>query len=333
MKISSSGYNIYKNKTLKKGLEFAADNGALFAAGTSLCLSTIVRPLSILSAPKTDKENRKIACAKSVASSVVGFFVMLGATLPISKSIKKINKKPEKYLKSSTIKNLKDSSKPLSSSKAYQFTTQLFKLGISALTAVPKAMITCALIPPIMGFLFNKHTVDNNHQFKSSQKSKKSLNFTGRINKEPITKGISKIIDNKKIQSFSNKFKDSNYPMHISALSDILATGVFVNQTERNSDIPQNRKKVLINNSIISTGLSIVSGYVVDKALDKPTDKFIQKFKQSNKLSPKLDKYIEGIKIAKPTLILGTIYYCLIPLVSTFFAERVDKKGRAISNK
>ena len=42
--------------------------------------------------------------------------------------------------------------------------------------------------------------------------------------------------------------------------------------------------------------------------------------------TPKLDKYIEGIKIAKPILILGTVYYTLIPIVSTFLADRIDKK-------
>ena len=159
------------------------------------------------------------------------------------------------------------------------------------------------------------------------QDTKKSLNFTGRLPKEPLTKGISKIIDSPAVQNFSNKFKDSNYPMHISALTDVLATGAFIGQTKSSKKIPQDRKSTLIYNSAISTGLSIFSGYVVDKLLDKPTEKFIAKFSEVNKNSPKLDKYIEGIKIAKPALILGTIYYCLIPLVSTFFAERADRAG------
>ena len=47
-----------------------------------------------------------------------------------------------------------------------------------------------------------------------------------------------------------------------------------------------------------------------------------------NKDVPKLAKYVEGIKIAKPTLIMGGIYYLAIPLVSTFWAERVNNKQK-----
>ena len=99
MKVNSISNNIYKNQLLKKGLKFAADNGSLFAAGTSLALSTFVRPFSIMLTPNTDKENKKFACAKSIASSAAGYVLMLGASIPIARNAKKIDKNPEKYLK------------------------------------------------------------------------------------------------------------------------------------------------------------------------------------------------------------------------------------------
>ena len=49
---------------------------------------------------------------------------------------------------------------------------------------------------------------------------------------------------------------------------------------------------------------------------------FIGGFIQANKDSKNLGKYIEGIKVAKPALILGGIYYIVIPIISTFFADR-----------
>ena len=52
MKVQS----IYTNRFLKKGLEFASDNGALFVASASLALSTIARPLAIMATPDTDKQ-------------------------------------------------------------------------------------------------------------------------------------------------------------------------------------------------------------------------------------------------------------------------------------
>ena len=327
MKVNLFG-NICKNRFFKKGLELAADNGALFSAGTALTLSTFARPIAIYSTPKTDKENKKLACAKSIASSFVGFCLMLGATLPISKNIKRINNNPKKYLSEKTIKNLKDKGKKLTSSEGYRFSTQLIKLGVGAVMAVPKAVITCALIPPIMAFMFNKSNEDLNKGAKVSENKNtlKDLNFTGGLPKEPITRGLAKFINNKKVQDFSMKYKDTNYPMHIAALTDTVTTGTFIVQTNKNKHIEEKRKSILEKNAAISTGLSIISGYTLDKALNKPTEKFIEKFKEVNKDSPKLDKYIEGIKIAKPTLILGTVYYCAIPLVSTFFAERLHKK-------
>ena len=330
MKVNLLG-NFYKSKTLKKGLEFAADNGALFAAGTSLALSTVARPIAIYATPKTDKENRKLACAKSIASSAVGFGLMVGASLPISNSIKKINKNPNKYLSKKTINNLKEGTKPLSASKGYQFATQLFKLGVGAAAAIPKSVITCALIPPIISLLTptvpKKPVVKIKDPINENKKEiNNNVSFTGKISKEPLTKGIAKLLNTDSVQELSAKFKDSNYPMHISALTDTVATATFMTQTKNSSKIKEERKDTLIKNAGISTGLSIAASYILDKALNKPTEKFIDNFKKANKKSPKLDKYVEGIRIAKPALILGTIYYCAIPFVSTFLAERFDKK-------
>ena len=55
-----------------------------------------------------------------------------------------------------------------------------------------------------------------------------------------------------------------------------------------------------------------------------PTEKFIQKFKEANKLDPNLDKQVEGIKIAKPIILVGCVYYMLIPFISTFLADIAD---------
>ena len=144
---------VYNSKILKKGLEFAADNGSLFVATASLALSTIARPIVIMGTPDTDKENKKYACAKSLASSAVGYLLMLGASMPVSKAIKKIDKNPSKYLKSETIEALKAGEKSLAKSKRYGFATQLFKLGLGFVIAVPKSIMTCALIPSVMSSL------------------------------------------------------------------------------------------------------------------------------------------------------------------------------------
>lgn len=307
--------SIYNNKALKKGLEFAANNGTLFAATTTLALSGI-RPLAILTTPKADKKNKQIACAKSLTSTANGYLIALACSLPISRAIKKIDKNPKKYLKPESIQNLKDFGKNLSESKAYTMATQLFKLGLGFVIAAPKAVLTAFGTPYILSLFDSKSSqnIDN-----------KSPNITFQ-GKNKISKNIGKILDNKKLQDFVKKNKNSNFPLHIVAATDTLATATFIQQTNKSKKYKENEKKTLIYNSIISTALSIASTYLIDRLTKNKTEHFIKKYKAANKNDPNLLKQIEGIRIAKPILIAGSIYYIIIPILSTFLAERVENK-------
>lgn len=302
------------SKLLKKSLEFAAENGTLFAATTTLVLSG-VRPIAILSTPNTDKKNKQVASAKSITSSINGYLISLFCSIPIAKAIKKIDKKPERFLDPKTIQNLKEGAKPLVESKAYSMATQMFKLGLGFIIAAPKAVLTAIGTPYILDLFF---TQELNTKTNVSQNQQPS--FKG---KEKLPSGIGKIINNKKFQEFVKKYKDSNFPMHIIAATDTIATASFVHQTKVNKKLEEKDKKPLIYNSIIATLLSIISTYTIDKMTQKQTDKFIEKYKKINKNDKNVLKQIEGIKNAKPMLIAGSIYYILIPILSTYFADRI----------
>lgn len=156
---SNTNFNGFLNsRALLKTAEFAADNGALFAAGTSLILSTFVRPIAILATPKAAQENKEYACAKSIASSLVGFGVMALISNPIVNAVKNIEKNPEKYMSKSAIEAFRGAEKNLTSSSKFKFSAQMFKLGSAFVSVLPKALITCALIPPVMSLFFNKKT-------------------------------------------------------------------------------------------------------------------------------------------------------------------------------
>ena len=316
MKVNSNitFQGLYTNKTFKKGLEFAAENGALFSAATIFGCSVGVRPLSIWMTPHVDKENKKVLCAKSIASSFAGYLMMLGISKPVANSIKKIDKNPEKYLSSKTVQNLKEESKILQYSKAYIFATQMFKLGLGVATAVPKALLTVAGLPVVMKKVFPQE----------QEKHQQNISFKGK--KDGLAKNIAKVINQDGMQKFSKKYKDSNFPMHIVALTDVLTTATFIHETNRSKKIEEERKKTLAYNAAISTGLSILSSYVVDKLLDKPTEKFIENFKKANKGLPNVEKQVEGIRIAKPILIMAGIYYTLIPFLSAFLSEKAEHK-------
>ncbi len=326
MKVNSnrdiSFTSVYTSKIVKKGLELAADNGALFAAGATVGFSAI-RPLSIWLTPKTDKENRKLASAKSITSSLIGFGILLVLSTPLAKSIKKIDKNPEKYLNTKTITALKESGKDITNSKGYIFATQIFKLGLGTVAAIPKAIMTAAGIPYIMNLFDLKK---ENHKYKKETANTHSVSFKSH-NHNKTSSVISKVINKNSFQNFVNKFKDTNFPMHISAITDALATATFINQIKRNQNIKQERKKALEYNAGISTALCIGTGYIADKLLDKPVNSFIKKYQDINKGKHNLEKQIQGIRIAKPVLILGTIYYIIIPFISTFLAEKADSQN------
>lgn len=318
---NTSFKGFYNSKVLKKGLEFAADYGALFTMGTTLVLSSTARTAAIYSAPYAEKENKKVAAAKSVTSSLTGFLMTLALALPVAGAIKNIDKNPQKYLKKESSEFFKNDA------KSYSLATQMFKLGLGVIVAVPKAIITSTGLPYVMQSLFGEPIPNKTEGVNPS--------FKGGGIKEALSKRFGKILDKKSYQNFSQKYKDSNFPMHVIALADTASTATFIAQTYQTDKIKEERKKALIYNSAISTILSIICGYTADKLTQPMTEKFIDKFKKVNKNEPKLSKYVEGIRIAKPVLLLGAIYYTIIPFISTFLAEVADKnpKFNIISSK
>lgn len=140
-KISRDNSNftgLLNNKILLKGLEKVSEHGTSFAAGTSLAMSLTVRPFAIHSTPDVEKENKQYAIANSIGSGIIKFGIVEAVALPIENAVKNIDKNPEKYLKSKTIKNLQETSKKLVESKSYKLSTQIMKLSTGFITAIPK---------------------------------------------------------------------------------------------------------------------------------------------------------------------------------------------------
>ena len=163
--------------------------------------------------------------------------------------------------------------------------------------------------------------------YKNSVNGLRKLYQTGI---DALSKRFGGIIDSKIIQRLANKFHDTKFEQYIITMTDILATGAFVGQTASSNKINDDEKKLLIYNSIISTGLSLAGMYFIDRLTEKPTHNFVENFKKANANSPKLDKYLEGIRIVKPLMILGVLYYIVIPLVSVFCADKFvhQSKGK-----
>ena len=85
----------------------------------------------------------------------------------------------------------------------------------------------------------------------------------------------------------------------------------------------------MIINAVLSTGLTLAGGFAADKLTQKPMNKFLENLAKANKDNPNLPKYIEGAKVLKPILILGTLYYTIIPVVSTFLSGKIAHRNEA----
>ena len=167
--------NFYSNPILLKSLKFVSENSIAFSAGATVAFSSIARPLSVLLTPKTDREDKKLSCVKSISSSISGFLFTLLFSSPFSKAIKNIDTNPKQYLKKETIEKFTKNG-DITSSKQYRFLTQLFKLGLGVLLAYPKAMTNNAIIPKLV----NK-----------KEDKKNTPSFKGKIEKI-----VSSVIDN-----------------------------------------------------------------------------------------------------------------------------------------
>ena len=310
MKVAS----VLSNKIILKSLDKISEHGTSFAAATSLLFSVGVRPLVIKSTPDVKEENKQYAMSNSICSGLVKFGVVEAIAIPIENAIKKIDKNPENYLKQETLKNL--------TPRAYKFLTQGIKQTIGLVTAIPKSVLTVAFIPLIMDKIFHNKTDSKTESGNAA--INEPLSFTGNT----LPKIVAKAVNNKSLQNIAIKYQndDKNIAKHITAGTDILLTATSVHQTNKSKDIKENRKKALNYNNIISTAITIVGGYVVDNLLKHKTDNLINEFKQLNAKDPKLSKYLEGINILRPAIIFAGIYYCILPIFSTYIAEKIDNR-------
>lgn len=321
---NSFSTKLLKNKRVLSTLEKISDHGTSFSNGTSLVMSLAIRPISIFATPNTEKENKQYAAANSICSGIIKFGIVEAVALPIESAIKRIDKNPQKFLNCKTLQNLKEPEKVFAEAKSYKLITQVLKLGTGFLTAIPKSMLTIALIPIIMDNLFlKKQKSKPKNQDNKTPKQNQKPNFTGNY----ITKSLSKIIDNSKVQNLAIKYrnKDKDIAKHMTAGTDILLTASSAYRINQSSGIKDNRKKALIYNNIISTAITLVGGYAIDSAIKKRTENFIEKFKIINAGDPKITKYVEGINILRPAIIFAAIYYGILPMFSTFMGEKIDK--------
>ena len=133
---------------VKKALEFADKSQLVFSEAFALVLTGLFRPAAIMTLPgqKKNKDDKKYASAHSIASGVIGYALANVLFTPLSRSVKRLSKNPEKFINKNSYL-LKDKE---------AFTTAAMYLDRfpDIAFAIPKGLLTVALIPPILKHVF-----------------------------------------------------------------------------------------------------------------------------------------------------------------------------------
>ena len=298
------------SKMLLKALETISNHSATFSTSVAVGASMLLRPLAISLTPKVEKENKHHSISNSVASGLIKLLSAVVISAPIEYAVKNIEKNPEKFLKPSSIEFLKDKN-------VYNLASQTLKFSSSLVSAVPKTILTVSLIPFILKKLFKPA--------QKPEENKQNLNFTGKL-QDSFTKLISKYFNNDAVQNFAikNKSASDNIARNMTILTDTLLAGSFAINTKRNKKISPERKNNLIYNTLLSTGLSVLAGFGLDKLAQKQGKGMLNKFIEANKDNPKLSTYVQGINVLRPALIFAFVYYGILPIISNYFAQKIS---------
>lgn len=306
------------SKKLLKVLKFASDKSALVTSGATIVFSAGVKPAVTMLTPNTPERDKKYAAAKSIASAISVFAITSFFSRKVNKGLEKITKNRGAYLSNKTLKSLKNGAETLDKSGKYRALEQIIKLSPEVLSVIPKLFLTSLLINPIAEFF----TRNDKQEEKINARSNNKQNFKGNAGRK-TAKIIANIMNNEKVQKFAEKIKDKKFIEYAIYAKDIFATGVFAGFIKINKTIDQKDKTNLIANTAVSTACSILGAMALDKIFEKPLAKLSNQFKIANKNDANLEKYLNGARILKSAIVLGTIYYGIIPIIATYTGSKI----------
>lgn len=361
MEVLESKNGIYKSSTFKKFLEFAKEFQILFGAGFALILTGLLRPATIMALP-SDKKNiddKKYASSHSISSGSFGFgLALLMAPLPMA--VKKVLADPKAY---NVVKNAdKLKNDPQFAKAANNYLSQLPDIMLAA----PKAMITTALLPIVLKYVFglekNKKTdnkikqpIDKNTTtvtISNEKQQPKSVAFKGRgpsnffkplkvlnqkINQgyqtlsQPIAKAMGRLLDTDAATNFIEgtvKHEKFNDRLisHLNAFGSAVLSGFYIGRTLNNQKLDGEKKKTLAINQAAVWATSTIMCYTTDGLINTKINRFVEKFKIINKADNKLISYVDGIKAAKSIMVFGLIYRYISPVLVTPIANMISNR-------
>ena len=192
--------------------KYAEEHNISASALIALVLAGVMRPATILSLPgKEDKEDKIYAAGHAIASGIIGFLVSTAVTSPFDVSIRKIF--DDKNFRGKKFKAIDDKIDELTKLKNAGNITQEAKETLKSLTkrretlktliknipdwviGVPRAILTIALIPPILKYVFGvekkkKNPQEQNKIVDTSKKDTPKMDFMNKNAFEQFKGGV-----------------------------------------------------------------------------------------------------------------------------------------------
>lgn len=196
---------IFRSDKFKKLVEIFEEKTVVAQALVALAVAGVLRPATNMAmAGKEDREDSMYAAAHAISSAVIGFVVSSIVMAPFDKAFKKIKAEPAKYLGARTVigkdgktkKQLESlaelfdvadiGKRKLEKSKPYKNISKVAQMiPDSIVLGIPKAMLTIAMIPAILKYVFGLEK-------KSSKDTPVKANVNNEFLKNLIPVSISK---------------------------------------------------------------------------------------------------------------------------------------------
>lgn len=149
---------MFRSEKFKKLVEVFEEKTVVAQALVALIVAGVLRPATNMAmAGKNDREDSMYAAAHAISSAVIGFVVSSIVMAPFDKAFKKIKAEPKKYLNGlEDMLGVKEIGKrKLEKSKPYKNISKVAQMiPDSIVLGIPKAMLTIALIPAILKYVF-----------------------------------------------------------------------------------------------------------------------------------------------------------------------------------
>ena len=161
---------IARSGVFKSLLDVFEDKSSVAQALVALVVAGGIRPVTNLAmANDKDRDDSMYAASHAIASAVIGFVVSSIVLHPFDKAFKKIKDNPKGYLVGlEELLGVEIGQRKLEKSKPYKKLSKMAQMGMDTFVlGVPKAMLTIALIPPILKYVF--HMEKGKHKSNAQQ--------------------------------------------------------------------------------------------------------------------------------------------------------------------